>query len=189
MDALRVANYRMIFSYKLCELGFTANDYECCVYNKYVDRQQVSICIHIDDLFVTPRDPDNLDGTVLQIDPMLKGRTLHRDAKHSYLGMIFDFSTKGDILIAMDGYVRDFFAEYSISGTAPTPAKTDLLEINTRAQPLDDVGRANFHSPVAKILLVAKRRRPDLLTAESFLSTRVQCPTTQDLDMLQRLLK
>ena len=42
-----------LLSSKLCELGFTANDYECCVFNKYVDGHQVSICINVDDLFVT----------------------------------------------------------------------------------------------------------------------------------------
>ena len=111
---------------------------------------------------------------------MFKGCTLHRGAIHSYLGMIFDFSTQGEVHIAMDGYVEDFLAEYSVSGTAPTPAKTDLFEVDIQAQPLDDVGRDNFHSRVAKILFVAKQTRPDLLTAVSFLSTRVQCPTTQD---------
>jgi len=46
-----------------------------------------------------------------------------------------------------------------------------------------------FHSRVAKILFLAKRARPDLLTAVSFLTTRVQQPTTQDLNKLQRLLR
>ena len=169
-----------LLSTKLRELGFTANDYECCVFNKFVDGHQASICIYVDDLFVTCSDSDILDGIVLQIDAMFKGCTLHRGAIHSYLGMIFDFSTQGEVHIAMDGYVEDFLAEYSVSGTAPTPAKTDLFEVDIQAQPLDDVGRDNFHSRVAKILFVAKQTRPDLLTAVSFLSTRVQCPTTQD---------
>ena len=116
-------------------------------------------------------------------------RTLHRVAIHSYLGMIFDFSTQGEVHISMDGYVEDFLAEYSISDTAPTPAKTDLFEVDKQTQPLDDVGRYNFHSRVAKILFVDKRTWPDLFTAVSFLSKRVQCPTTQDVDKLQKLLK
>ena len=76
-----------------------------------------------------------------------------------------------------------------MSGAAPTPAKTDLFDIDPQAQLLNEAGREDFHSRVAKILFVAKRTRPDLLTAVSFLSTRLQCPTIQDLDKLQRLLK
>jgi len=79
--------------------------------------------------------------------------------------------------------------EYAVSGAASTPAKTDLFEIDPEAQILDDAGRDDFHSRVANILFVPKRTRPDLLTAVSFLSTRIQSPTTQDLDKLQRLLK
>ncbi len=38
-----------------------------------------------------------------------------------------------------------------------------------------------FHSMVAKLLYLAKRVRPDTLTAISFLATRVREPTEQDL--------
>ena len=68
MDALR--GYDLPSS-KLSELGFTANDYECSVFNKYVDGHQVSICIYADDLFVTRGDTDILDCIVLQIDAYL----------------------------------------------------------------------------------------------------------------------
>ena len=92
-----------LLSSKPCELGFTASDYECCVFNKYGNGRQVFILIYVDNLFVTCPDTDILDGTVLQIDTMFKGFTLH-----SYLGMIFDFSTQGEAHIAMDGYDEDF---------------------------------------------------------------------------------
>ena len=102
---------------------------------QYVDGHQATICIYVDDLFVTCSDSDILDCIVLQIDAMFKGCTLHLGAIHSYLGMIFDFSTQGEVHIAIDGYVEDFLAEYSVSGTAPTPAKTDLFEVDIPAQP------------------------------------------------------
>jgi len=178
-----------LLSSKLGQLGFTANDYECCVFNKDVDGHQVTICVYVDDLFVACSDANILDATILEIDAMFKGCTLHRGSVHSYLGMIFDFNTEGEVHISMDGYVEDFLVEYAVSGAAPTPAKTDLFEIDPQAEILDDAGRDDFHSRVAKILFVAKRTRPDLLTAVSFLSTRVQSPTTQDLDKLHRLLK
>jgi len=117
--------------------------------------------------------------------PMLQQRSIPL----SYLGMIFDFNAEGEVLISIDGYVEDFLVEYAVPGAAPTPEQTDLFEIDPEAQMFDDAGRDDFHSRVVKILFVAKRTRPGLLTAMSFLSTRVQSSTTPDLDKLQRLLK
>ena len=77
--------------------------------------------------------------------------------------------------------VEDFLAEYSVSGTPPTPANSDLFEVDTIAQPLDDMGRDNFHSRVAKILFVAKQTRPDVLTAVSFLSHVCNVPLPKTL--------
>jgi hypothetical protein len=45
-----------------------------------------------------------------------------------------------------------------------------------------------FHSRVAKLLYLAKRVRPDILTAVIFLSTRVKCATTDDNVKLNRVL-
>ena len=42
---------------------------------------------------------------------------------------------------------------------------------------------------MAKILYLAKRVRPDLLTSIGFLSKRVRYPTQQDLEKLRRLIK
>ena len=42
---------------------------------------------------------------------------------------------------------------------------------------------------LSKILFVAKRSRPDLQTAASFLSTRVRFPNISDLKKIMRLLK
>ncbi len=45
-----------------------------------------------------------------------------------------------------------------------------------------------FHSAVAKLLFVAKRGRPDVLLAISFLTTRVQKPDEDDWKKLLRVL-
>ena len=34
----------------------------------------------------------------------------------------------------MDGYIEDFLAEYAVSGTASTHAKSDLFDIGLQAQ-------------------------------------------------------
>jgi hypothetical protein len=46
-----------------------------------------------------------------------------------------------------------------------------------------------FHTLVTKIDYLAKRARPNILTALSFLTTRVQATTQEDYDKLLRVLK
>jgi hypothetical protein len=45
-----------------------------------------------------------------------------------------------------------------------------------------------FHTHVAKLLYLAKRVRPEMLTAISFLTTRVQACDQDDLAKLRRAL-
>jgi hypothetical protein len=103
--------------------------------------------------------------------------------------MLFDFSDLGKVHVTMDGYIDDFLSEFGVTGSAPTPSSNDLFVVDQNAEPLDQPTKDLFHSRVAKVLYCAKRSRPDLLTTTSFLATRVQEPTVQDLGKLQRLLR
>ena len=54
----------------------------------------------------------------------------------------------------------------------------------------DDIEDADhYHKLTAKLVYLAPRARPDLLTAVSFLCTRVQCPTQEDLSNLSRTIR
>jgi hypothetical protein len=49
--------------------------------------------------------------------------------------------------------------------------------------------KQQFHSAVAKLLYLGKRMRVDILIVVTFLTTRVQRPTLQDMHKLKRLFK
>jgi hypothetical protein len=49
--------------------------------------------------------------------------------------------------------------------------------------------KEKFHSVVALLLYLAKRARPDILTAIAFLTTRVQNPNEQEWNKLIRVIK
>jgi hypothetical protein len=53
---------------------------------------------------------------------------------------------------------------------------------------LEESEKKYFHSTTAKLLYLAKRARPDILTVVIFLCTRVQDATVQDRDELDRVL-
>ncbi len=46
-----------------------------------------------------------------------------------------------------------------------------------------------FHSFVAKLLYLAKRVRPDILVAVSYLTKRVKSPNISDMSKLERVIK
>jgi hypothetical protein len=102
--------------------------------------------------------------------------------------MSFDFAVKGSVRVSMSHYIMTLLLEYEVTGHAVTPAEEWLFEVRDAA-PLSNAERERFHSAVAKLLFLSKRVRPDILTAVSFLTTRVQTPDEDDLKKLGRVLK
>ena len=71
-----------------------------------------------------------------------------------------------------------------------SPASNDLFNIGIEQDAVaskDDLS-IDFHSLVAKLMYIAKRTRPDILTAISYLATRVQSPIGRDRTKLRRVL-
>ena len=69
-----------------------------------------------------------------------------------------------------------------------TPASDNLFKISVDSKALEEDDKSYFHSMVAKLLYLAKRTRPEILTAISWLSSRVQAPTDEDLKKLNQVL-
>jgi len=72
----------------------------------------------------------------------------------------------------------------NVDQISTTPAAQHLFEVCDGEKPLEIHVKEWYHSKVAKALYLAKRARPDILTAVAFLSTRVQYATEQDLKKL-----
>jgi hypothetical protein len=65
-------------------------------------------------------------------------------------------------MINMKGYILDAIADFSddITKGSATPATNILFEINSDSPTLDQKQAELFHSIVAKLLYVAKKRPP-----------------------------
>jgi hypothetical protein len=72
--------------------------------------------------------------------------------------------------------------------TAKTPAASDLFKIGD-SELLSYEDKIKYHSETAKLLYLAKRIKPELLLAVSFLTTRVQHPTAHDFHKLKRAFR
>jgi hypothetical protein len=89
----------------------------------------------------------------------------------------------------MQKYIDDVLELAKVRGQALTPATLHLFDVDEEAAVLSADEKQLFHSLVAKLYYLSKRARPDILTALSFLTTRVQAPTQEDYGKLLRVLK
>jgi hypothetical protein len=173
----------------LTGLGFVANPQDQCVFNLQRNGHQVTICLYVDDLLITSVDEADIEWVVSELRARYETVTLNSGQVHSYLGQTFDFSTDGEVHVSMDGYVRDILDYCEVTGFSATPATVDLYEINADLPPIDQKAQDEFHSTVMKLMFLAQRARPDILTAVSFLSRRWSKATEEDLGKLTRVLK
>ena len=118
----------------------------------------------------------------------------HRGKRHDYLGMVLDYSEQGKVKINMCDYVKEMLESFPVkfkpTDKALTPAAEDLFgQGKGESKLLDAEGVENFHATVAKGLFLSKRARPDIQTAEAFLSTKVKKPSEDDWNKLIRMMK
>ena len=174
----------------LSKLGYAKNPYDNCVFNRIEsDGTQSTLAVHVDDMLVTASADKHLDKIIVDIESIFGSISVNRGDIHDYLGMVFDFSDPNRLCVSMDKYVTDLLEGCDVEGTAKSPASDNLFVIDEKSVLLSNDDKEYFHSMVAKILYLAKRVRPDVLVSVSFLTSRVQSPTQNDMDKLVRLLK
>jgi hypothetical protein len=178
----------------LKNIGFKANGYDQCVFNKIMYGKQCTITIHVDDLLICCEDQRGIDDVLRELTRVYSKVNAITDLNLDYLGMEFEFSRKGVVKVSMAKMVKTIIKEWGsglkpIDSSAKTPAVNSLFEISQSSQVLDSVKREKFHSNVAKLLYLAKRGRPDILLAVNFLTTRVSCSTADDWQKLDRVMK
>jgi hypothetical protein len=177
-----------LLSSNLISAGYTSNPLDKCIFNKMVNGKQCTIVVYVDDLFVTCTDQDMIQEVEDLLRAQFRDITIHDGLIHSYLGMTWDFSAPGEVKITMEGYISELLKECNIAGAVTTPATNNLF-LTREAILLDAEAKSLFHTRVAKLLYLAKRVRPDILLAVSYLTTRVQAPDVDDLHKLTRVLK
>ena len=171
-------------------LGYSRNDYDICVFNKRSKSGvQCTVTIHVDDLFISSEDKQMIEDLCKGLKERY-GRISKCDGPVlNYLGMVFNLSLKGEAKVTMQGYVEELLVCSNTPGGAKTPGTENLFCVRDTAEKATEAEQAHFHTMVAKLLYLAKRARPDCLTAVAFLATRVTRCDQDDLQKLARLIK
>ena len=161
------------------------NGYDHCVLNSAGGGERITLCCHVDDVFSFCKEAEGNERLVAQLEASYPGVSCARGPEIDYLGMHASFDKRtGVCTVSMKGYIDSLLE--GVSARATSPATEHLFSVR-ECQLLSDSERKWFHMRVAKFLYLAKRIRPDLLVAVSFLSTRVQAPDVDDMAKLFRL--
>jgi len=102
----------------------------------------------------------------------------------NYLGMNVSFK-EGNIVLSMSGYIESLLKDKNVE-TSTVPAGKNIFTIDKKSRKIAD--KEKFHTVVAKLLYLSKRVHPDIMLAVSFLCTRVNCPTEEDVGKLEKVL-
>ena len=159
--------------------GFERNPYDFCVVNKLVNGKQLTVVWYVDDLKVLHADSTVVDVMIESIKQEFGQKldvTVCRGKIHNYLGLRMDFSEKGQVVLTMHDFISELLKEVPdelLRGPSSSPASNHLFQVNEAAMKLNDETAVLYHHLTAKLLYLSKRTRPDLLTAVSFLCTRV----------------
>ncbi len=105
--------YYKKFVKSLTKQGYKINPYDGCVANKMVKGKQITICFHVDDCKISHESSkvidDTLDWLQAEYESIFEDGSgamkVHCGMVHKYLGMLLDFSHKGQCRASMYDYV------------------------------------------------------------------------------------
>jgi hypothetical protein len=169
--------------------GFEVNAYDPCVLNKTgSDGVQITVAMHVDDLLITSASHANIRELEALLARAYPETTTRTGEVIDYVGMTFDFRTTGQVAVTMQRCTDDILSTGGVHTVRPTPASEELFNIRSDAAAITAADSAWFRTLVAKVLYLAKRVRPECLTAVAFLTTRAAVADADDLAKLRRLL-
>jgi hypothetical protein len=171
----------------LSGIGFIVCEVDRCVMRLIVDGIVNIILIYVDDLLVFATR-EVLDLILNMLTEKFTWLTVERDwTEFSYLGMQLIWEPDC-VIIDMRHYLHQILEGMEGLLWKSVPGGRDTFQINSDAELLNSEKREYFHTVTAKLLYLAKRARPDILTVVSFLCTCVTIPTVEDMRKLSYLL-
>ena len=171
--------------------GFVRNEVDVCVYNGSDNfGNQITVVVYVDDILATCINRDAIEDLFEKIRTRFDGIVYKIGDKFSYLGITVQMERdRRAVRLTMEHYVEELLKDTGTCRGSPTPATSDMREIDEKSEPLEKKKVEVFHSTVARLLYLAKKIRHDLLVSVTFLATRVKSPSEQDQGKLARVLR
>lgn len=112
----------------LTNFGFKINPYDICVFNKTIHGKQCTVIIHVDDLKISCGDRRGVDAVINELQRIYKKVNICEGPIVDYLGMEFNYTNRGFVIISMKAMVEETMDELSVKGTTTTPATIQLFK-------------------------------------------------------------
>jgi hypothetical protein len=167
-------------------IGYIPNSVDQCVMNRVKDGVRSTVVIFVDDILALSAEEQELQHLIDKLKDEFDEIKSEINQDLSYLGMRIKLNDTY-VSVTMDAFIADLLKDYGDTKPRRSPATAQMFEL-TPGEELDDDEKAKFHTVTAKLLYLAKRVRPDILSPVSFLCTRVRCPTTEDKKKLDRVM-
>jgi hypothetical protein len=168
-------------------IGFQQGKVDPCVMRLIHDSMVNIIMIYVDDLLLFASKMI-VDKVLRVLKQEFQWLTVERGViMMSYLGMQLVFGNS-KIVVDMVFYLENVLAGIRDFTRQSLPGTRNVFMVDKTSDLLDKGEASYFHTVTAKLLYLAKRARPDILTVISFLCTRVTAPTVEDKQKLHHLL-
>jgi len=155
------------------------------VFRKRVGNRVFILLLYVDDILAQV-DKDEADRLRVHLKKRFGEVQFKIGEKLSYLGMQINVQDEGTT-VDMSFYIQKLLEGTMVKGQASLGNHSSFI-VDDESQLLEECERKYFHSTTAKLLYLAKRARPDILTLVIFLCTRVQYASKQDKEKLERVL-
>ena len=169
----------------LLSIGYKVSQFDRGLFHKDTDTGKSLICLHVDDVLQSTNSTALNEELIQHLRATYKDINVQQGDKIFYLGLQLDVnSSQHSISISQPGYVADLLKEFPVDRVSITPAADTLFDTSGDGQPEDSTAYA---SKLMKLSYLAKRTRPDILLAVSFLAMRMKSPNHYDASKLQRI--
>jgi hypothetical protein len=171
----------------LTRIGFSVSEVDRCVMRLVVGGIVNIILIYVDDLLVFATT-EVMDLVLNTLRKRFTWITVERSVDQmSYLGI--QLIWKSDMVIVdMKHYLAQILQDVRGLVRKSVLGGRETFAVTSGSDELGVEKASWYHTIIAKLLYLAKRARPDILTVVSFLCTRVTKPTVYDVKKLYDLL-
>jgi hypothetical protein len=167
------------------DLGYIRSETDQCVFKKAAGDRIYILLVYVDDILALV-DNEEAEEIRKHLDKRFSKVLFEKGKELSYLGMQIHIKESG-IIIDMMYYAKKILEDEDVQ-VMRSPATKNMFIVDGNSRLLGEEDRKQFHTKTAKLLYLAKRARPDILTAVNFLCTRVQSATEEDAMKLARVL-
>ena len=150
-----------------------------CVYTLRVQGQlQALVAIYVDDIILIGRHAADVDRIRLHLETSYGELARQTGPDFSFVGATISLTSAG-VKVSCTGYIDKICTAFLPASTMPkrTPLPSNFGTPSSPANPTDE---SEYRSLVMSLMYLAKRCRPDVLFAASYLATRMSTPTKDD---------